>query len=182
MVRQLKHHEQKLLKKVDFFQWKNENPKEKTIVSQFHMHSREDYVKYSRICGHITKLASLVSLLQPDDPFRQRVASQILDKLYQCGLISSKNTLSQLAKVTVTSFCRRRLATMVVALKMSENLGEASTLIQQGHLRVGPETITDPSFFVTRTMEDFVTWADQSKIRRKIAQYKDSVDDYDLMQ
>lgn len=51
----------------------------------------------------------------------------------------------------------------------------------QGHVRVGPETVTDPSFHVTRNMEDFVTWVDTSKIRRKVLKYNDKLDDYDLL-
>ncbi len=38
----------------------------------------------------------------------------------------------------------------------------------QGHVRLGPETVTDPAFLVTRSMEDFVTWVDTSKIKRKV--------------
>lgn len=51
----------------------------------------------------------------------------------------------------------------------------------QGHVRVGPETVLDPAFLVTRPMEDFVTWVDTSKIRRKVMQYNDKLDDYDLL-
>ena len=43
------------------------------------------------------------------------------------------------------------------------------------------ETVTDPAFLVTRTMEDFVTWVDTSKIRRKITKYNDMLDDYELL-
>ena len=31
-------------------------------------------------------------------------------------------------------------------------------------------------------MEDFITWVDSSKIRRKVMKYNDAVDDYDLLQ
>ena len=44
-------------------------------------------------------------------------------------------------------------------------------------MRVGPETITDPAFMVTRSMEDFVTWVDTSKIRRKVLDYNDKVNE-----
>jgi U3 small nucleolar ribonucleoprotein protein IMP3 len=64
---------------------------------------------------------------------------------------------------------------------MSETLREAVTLIEQGHVRVGPNTVKNPGFLVSRNMVDFVTWVDGSKIRRKIAAYKDEVDDYDLL-
>lgn len=51
----------------------------------------------------------------------------------------------------------------------------------QGHVRVGPEVVTDPAFIVTRAMSDFVSWVDSSKIKRTVATYNDAVDDYDLL-
>ncbi|KAJ1798446.1 U3 small nucleolar ribonucleoprotein imp3, partial [Coemansia sp. RSA 2399] len=57
----------------------------------------------------------------------------------------------------------------------------AVRLIEHGHVRVGPDTVTDPAFLVTRNMEDFVTWVDTSKIKRKILKYNDKLDDFDLL-
>jgi len=68
-----------------------------------------------------------------------------------------------------------------VKLKFAEHLKEAVTYIEQGHVRVGPNTITDPAYLVTRNMEDLITWVDSSKIKRKVLQYNDKLDDYDLM-
>ena len=64
---------------------------------------------------------------------------------------------------------------------MAETLREAVTFIEQGHIRVGPEAITDPAFLVSRTMEDFITWVDSSKIKRAITKYNDKLDDYELL-
>lgn len=77
--------------------------------------------------------------------------------------------------------CRRRLATVLVRLKFAEQLKEAVTYIEQGHIRVGPETVSDAAFLVTRNMEDFITWVDSSKIKRKVLEYNDKLDDYDAM-
>lgn len=41
--------------------------------------------------------------------------------------------------------------------------------------------VTDPAFLVTRSMEDFVTWVDTSRIKRKVQKYNDRLDDYDLL-
>ena len=67
-------------------------------------------------------------------------------------------------------------------IKMAENVKEAVTLIEQGHVRVGPETVTDPAFMVSRHMEDFITWVDTSKIKKHIMKYNDTLDDFDLME
>ncbi len=46
-LRKLKHHEQKLLKKVDFLNWKKEqNLREIQVLRRYHIQDREDYVKY----------------------------------------------------------------------------------------------------------------------------------------
>lgn len=46
MVRKLKFHEQKLLKKVDFINWKADNNlKEAKILRKYHIQKREDYTK-----------------------------------------------------------------------------------------------------------------------------------------
>lgn len=55
--------------------------------------------------------------------------------------------------------------------KMSENIKGATKLIEQGHVRIGPEMIKDPAYLVTRTLEDFVTWVDNSKIKKHILDY-----------
>lgn len=46
MVRKLKHHEQKLLKKLDFMNWKvDNNLHEAKVLRKFEIRKREDYTK-----------------------------------------------------------------------------------------------------------------------------------------
>lgn len=58
---------------------------------------------------------------------------------------------------------------------MSENVKNATELIDQGHVRVGTELVKDPAFLVSRTLEDFVTWVDSSAIRRHVMEYNNIV-------
>ena len=47
MVRKLKFHEQKLLKKVDFLNWQvDNNLHEVKVMRKFHIHKREDYTTW----------------------------------------------------------------------------------------------------------------------------------------
>ena len=69
----------------------------------------------------------------------------------------------------------------MVRLRMTQTIQNAAKFIEQGHIKVGPETISEPSFHVTRDMEDFITWSDSSSIRRKVLKYNDKVDDYELL-
>mgnify|MGYP003975865037 CR=1 FL=1 len=181
-MRQLKHHEQKLLKKVDFFNWKSEqNVREASVIRKYRLQKREDYVQYSKTVGSITKLVGKLKDLPLGDPDRKQVSELLLRRLYDMGVLKSTSSLVPLETLSVSSFCRRRLPVVMVRLKMSENLSEASRFIEQGHIRVGPHVVTDSSFLVTRTLEDYVTWVDSSKIKRTISKYNDKVDDFDLL-
>jgi U3 small nucleolar ribonucleoprotein protein IMP3 len=181
-MRQLKHHEKKLLKKVDLYSWKNENNlREGQIVKKYLLQDREDYMRYNKIAGNITKFVGKLKLLPQADEMRFQLSEQLLQKLYNMGIVSSTSSLSAVEKLTVSAFCRRRLPVVMVRLKMSETIKEATTFVEQGHVRVGPNVITDPAFLVSRSFEDFVTWVDSSKIKRTIMKYNDKLDDYDLL-
>ena len=181
-MRKLKHHERKLLKKTNFLQWKSENNhRELEVIRRYHVQDREEYKELNKVCGMVTKLTNLLRQIDPRDPNRVEMTEKLLDKLYSMGAIPSTKSLTLCDKLSTSSFLRRRLSVVMVRLKMSETLREAVTFIEQGHVRVGPNVISDPSFHVTRNMEDFVTWVDTSKIRRKVMAYNDKVDDFDLL-
>jgi len=76
----------------------------------------------------------------------------------------------------------RRLPVILVKNKYCENLKEAITFIEQGQIRIGPEIITDPAYHVTRSMEDFITWVDNSKIKKKVLAYNEMLDDFDFLE
>ncbi|KAJ1957936.1 U3 small nucleolar ribonucleoprotein imp3 [Linderina pennispora] len=182
MVRQLKYHEKKLLRKVDFLEWRGENNvREIEVMRRYNLTKREEYYKYQKIVMQTKKLAHRIALLDPKDPKRAESETALLEKLFAIGVINSRKTMSQVDKLTVSAFCRRRLPVVLCRLKMAEHISEAARLIEQGHVRVGPDTVTDPAFLVTRNMEDFITWVDTSKIKRKILKYNDKLDDYDLL-
>ncbi|CAI4473103.1 BDN_1c_G0025150.mRNA.1.CDS.1 [Saccharomyces cerevisiae] len=182
MVRKLKHHEQKLLKKVDFLEWKQDQGHRDTqVMRTYHIQNREDYHKYNRICGDIRRLANKLSLLPSTDPFRRKHEQLLLDKLYAMGVLTTKSKISDLEnKVTVSAICRRRLPVIMHRLKMAETIQDAVKFIEQGHVRVGPNLINDPAYLVTRNMEDYVTWVDNSKIKKTLLRYRNQIDDFDF--
>uniref|UniRef100_A0A7S1VV42 U3 small nucleolar ribonucleoprotein protein IMP3 n=1 Tax=Grammatophora oceanica TaxID=210454 RepID=A0A7S1VV42_9STRA len=181
-MRQLKHHEKRLLRKVDLYSWDgDENIRVAKILRRYHIQKRDDYTSYNRICGMVTKLAAKLKTLKQDDPFRIAMTDQLLQKLFDMGLITTKKSLLKAEELTASALCRRRIPVVMVRMKMAETVKAAVTFVEQGHVRVGPHVVTDPAFLVTITMEDYVTWVDSSKIRRAVQKYNDKLDDFDLL-
>ncbi|KAK9733933.1 hypothetical protein RND81_04G101700 [Saponaria officinalis] len=183
MTRKLKFHENKLLKKLNFLEWKREGGhREASVMQRYLVTGRDDYKKYNVLCRMVQKLVNILKQMDPRDPFRIEMTDQLLEKLYNMGVIPNRKSLAVCERLSVSSFCKRRLAIIMVQQKFAEHKKEAVTYIEQGHIRVGTETVTDPAFLVTRNMEDFVTWEPSSKIKKKVLEYNDKLDDYDLMQ
>ncbi|KAK1629826.1 hypothetical protein QYE76_004141 [Lolium multiflorum] len=181
-MRKLGFHERKLLKRTNFLEYPPEGGhREAAVTQRYCLVERDDYKKYNGICCMTQKLVNIIKQMDPRDPFRIEMTDMLIDKLFNMGVIPTKKSLVHCEKLSVSAFCRRRLATVLVKLKFAEHLKEAVTYIQQGHVRVGPETVTDPAFLVTRNMQDFITWVDTSKIKKKVMEYNGALDDYDAM-
>ncbi|KAI5860287.1 alpha-L RNA-binding motif-containing protein [Durotheca rogersii] len=183
MVRKLKHHEERLLRKTDFITWKQDHDhRDHSVIRRYMIQKPEDYHRYNRICGSLRQLAHRLSLLPPDNAVRRKHEQLLLEKLHDAGILPSASKLSAVEKgATVSAMARRRLPVVMTRLRMAETVQAATKLVEQGHVRVGVETVTDPAFFVTRSLEDFVTWTAGSKIKRNIMKYRDKLDDFELL-
>ncbi|OAA33427.1 U3 small nucleolar ribonucleoprotein IMP3 [Moelleriella libera RCEF 2490] len=183
MVRKLRYHEQKLLRKTDFITYKSDHDhRDKAVVRRYMIQKPEDYHKYNRLCGSLRQLAHRLSLMPPDNATRRKHEALLLDKLFDMGVLPTRSKLSAVENaVTVSAFARRRLPVVMTRLRMAENVQAATKMIEQGHVRVGVETVTDPAYLVTKATEDFVTWSVGSKIKRNIMKYRDQLDDFELL-
>eukprot|EP01068_Selenidium_serpulae_P004454 Selendium_serpulae@DN3577_c0_g1_i1.p1 len=181
-MRQLKYHEQKLLKKTDFLNWKRDNSvREAKVIRKYQITDREDYHKYLKITGYIRKLTAILRKMPKSDEFRVKTTDMLLDKMVSLGVLPKKTSLEDLEELPVSRFCQRRLATILFDSKYSQKMGDAVALVEQGHFRIGPNVVNNPALHITPDMEDHLTWADGSKIKRHIKTFNDEVDDFELL-
>lgn len=174
MVRKLRFHERKLLKKVDFINWEvDKNLHEVTVMRKFFIQKREDYTKYNELSRRIREIARQIKELDANDPFRIEATRTLLEKLHVIGLVPTKENLELVDKITASRFCRRRLPVVMARNRMAQHLPAAVKFIEQGHVRIGPDIVNDPAFLVTRNTEDFISWTDNSAIRKQLLEYQE---------
>ncbi|OMH80368.1 U3 small nucleolar ribonucleoprotein imp3 [Zancudomyces culisetae] len=88
--------------------------------------------RYNKVVGQIQHIGHKLKLLDSKDEIRIQKETELLEKLYNLGFISTKSTFSQIEKISVSSICRRRLPVLMCKLKMVENVPEAVKFIRQG--------------------------------------------------
>lgn len=81
------------------------------------------HTRYNKLCGSLRSYAHRIALLPAADPFRTKMESALLSKLYDMGVLTSTAKLSDVDnKLTVAAFCRRRLAVVMTMSKMAETV------------------------------------------------------------
>ena len=132
--------------------------------------------RYNKMCHKIWELCDKIGSQPIDDPFRNQCSQELIEKLYSIGVIKTKR-LKKCNSVNVKAFCRRRLPVYVCQSGMfSGPVSTAVKYVKHGHIRVGPNVVTDPAFLVTRNHEDFIGWTQNFK--NKIENYNEVRDDY----
>lgn len=180
-MRELKYHERKLLKKVDFLNWKSTNNlREIKVMRRYHISDRDDYSRYNKVAGQILKMVSILRKLPSSDADRIRMSEALLDKLHQMALVPAGKLLDECEKISVSDFCRRRLAIVLVNNKFAQQPKDAVELIEQGHVSIGPDVVSNPATHVTREMEDNIKWSQGSKIKRHTMKFQNELDDFEL--
>lgn len=173
-MRKLKYHEQKILKKVDFINWKN-NAKEIGIMRRYHI-DRHEYQSYHKLCLEIKTLAQKIIDLK-DELVKVKSTEKLLEKLYCLGLIKTKR-IKKCLSLDVKAFCRRRLPVFIIQSGMFNGpLSVAVKYIEHGHVKIGPSVVRDPAAFITLEQEDYISW--DAKFKKKIDEYRGERDDYD---
>lgn len=178
VVRRFKYHEKKLLKKVDFMQYAEDNWHESYCIPKYHLTDREDYRRYLRMVGMMRSLMGQLRALPPSSKIRIEVTDNMLRKLYDMGLIQERLGLAEVDKLGVEAFCKRRLSAVLVKLNMAGNHRIASEFVEHGHVRVGVTQVRDPAYVVPRALESLVTWTDKSKIRKHVDNFNAERDDF----
>lgn len=173
-MRKLKYHEKKILKKVDFVNWKN-NLKEVGIMRRYNI-DRQEYQSYHNLCLEIRKVAQEIIDLK-DEAAKVKMTDLITNKLYNMGLIKTRR-IKKCLLIDVKAFCRRRLPILIIQSGMFNGpVSVAVKYVEHGHIRIGPRVVRDPAAFVTLEQEDYITW--DSKFKRKIDEYRGEQDDFD---
>lgn len=177
-MRNLKYHEQKLLKKVNFLEWKKTNTtREQLVTSKYLLKSRDEYKRYNYIVGMVRNLAETLSRLKDCDATKLVVAKKLINLLYDVGIIENKKLLD-CTKITVSSICERRLPMILKKKKMVQTFVHADEFVQHGHIRLGTKIVNDTCTLISRAMEEFISWNEASKIKKKIDDFNEERDDY----
>ncbi|CAL5992726.1 U3_small nucleolar ribonucleoprotein IMP3 [Hexamita inflata] len=178
MPRPLKHHEQKLLKHSNLYDWETDRNDE-AVMGKYGIRKRSQLTQYRKTARKIRELTVNLAELPPSDEVRMATTNRLALLLYELGLnMNPKATLNELKEFEASALMKRRLPVVLKEIKMAPNIESATNFVEHGHVRVGPTVVKEINYHLKKGQEDFVTWTDGSTMQKKVQRFRDEQDDF----
>lgn len=85
-----------------------------------------------------------------------------IERLVRMGLLQPGATLDDVLGLTVSNLLERRLQTVVYRKGLAKTIHQARQLVVHGHVAIGGQVVSRPSYLVSRDEEALVSYAPQS--------------------
>ncbi|MEM2690623.1 MAG: 30S ribosomal protein S4, partial [Candidatus Bathyarchaeia archaeon] len=104
------------------------------------------------------------SLIGKPPEERRKMEEELLSRLKKLGIIHETAVLDDVLDLTVEDILERRLQTIVFRKGLAKTIHQARQLITHGHIAIGNQRVTVPSYLVTREEEELVNYAPDSPL------------------
>jgi len=94
---------------------------------------------------------------------RRKMEEELLKRLKKLNIIDEKAVLDNVLDLTIEDILERRLQTVVFRKGLAKSTHQARQLITHGHITIGDQRVTVPSYLVGRE-EEQITYTPQSSL------------------
>ena len=147
------------------------------LVGNFGLRNKKELHVASTELSRIRKKAR--QLLAATTEIRTAREPILLTSLSRKGIVTDDATLDNVLALNVSNFLERRLQTVVLRKGLARTPHQARQLITHGHIAIGNNRVTIPSYTVTRDEESLVKMVEGSTfVLQEIAVPKPKDDTY----
>jgi len=130
------------------------------LVGNFGLRNKKELHVASTELSRIRKQAR--QLLAATTEIRTAREPVLLSSLTRKGIVTEDATLDNVLALNVSNFLERRLQTVVLKKGLARTPHQSRQLITHGHIAIGENRITIPSYTVTRNEEPLIKMTDNS--------------------
>ncbi len=106
----------------------------------------------------------LIGRVDTNEPHWAREKEALLASLFSRGLIAEGATIDDVLSLTVDDILARRLQALVYMNGLAITPKQARQLVIHGHISIGEQKVTIPSYPVSRSEEELITYASRSVV------------------
>jgi len=141
--------------------WKQARIEEEHAIQSNHglKNMKEIWKAKSALRRHRNQAMKLIGQVDMTANHWQREKQDMLDSMYRKGFIGNDATLDDVLSLGVEDILNRRLQAQVYYKGLAMSMKQARQLVTHGHISIGDQKVTIPSYPVSRSEEDDIQYS-----------------------
>jgi small subunit ribosomal protein S4 len=145
------------------FPWRTDILQEELkLLGQYGLRNKRELWRHKTMLSEFRGIARALIGKSPEE--RRKTEEALLTRLKKLGIIRETAVLDDVLDLTIEDVLERRLQTIVFRKGLAKSIHQARQLITHGHIVIGKQRVTVPSYMVTRDEEEQITYAPQSPL------------------
>jgi small subunit ribosomal protein S4 len=145
------------------FPWRTDILQEELkLLGQYGLRNKRELWRHKTMLSKFRGIARYLIGKTPEE--RRKMEEELLKRLKKLSIIDEKAVLDDVLDLTIEDILERRLQTVVFRKGLAKSTHQARQLITHGHITIGNQRVTVPSYLVTREEEEQITYTPQSSL------------------
>jgi small subunit ribosomal protein S4 len=145
--------------------WKKARIEEESeLVKKYAPKNKKEIWKVSSKLKEFKHQAKKLSSLNTSQA--EKETKQLLTRLHSMGLLKEGDNLASILVLTLENMMERRLQTVVCRKSLARSMKQSRQFITHGHIKVGENVITSPSYLVLAKEEPLIIFQESSSLNK----------------
>jgi small subunit ribosomal protein S4 len=145
------------------FPWRKDILQEELkLLGQYGLRNKHELWRHETMLSTFRGTARSLIGKTPEE--RQKMENELLARLKKLGVLAETSVLDDVLDLTVEDILERRLQTIIFRKGLTKTIHQARQLITHGHITIGKQRVTVPSYIVARNEEKQVEYSPTSPL------------------
>jgi small subunit ribosomal protein S4 len=135
---------------------------ELAFVGKYGLRNKKEFWKMRSMISNWRNIARRSRTLSKEQA--AEVQHTLIQRLVRLGLLGAEAELEDVLLLSVEDILKRRLQTIVFEKGLAQTIYQARQFVVHGHIQVGTNKISAPSYVVKRGEEDLISFTAKSPI------------------
>ncbi len=145
------------------FPWRTDVLQEELkLLGQYGLRNKHELWRHKTMLSKFRGIARSLIGKSPEE--RRKMEHELLTKLKKLGILHETAVLDDVLDLAIEDILERRLQTIVFRQGLAKTIYQARQLITHGHIAIGNQRVTVPSYLVKKEEENQITYAPKSPL------------------
>ena len=143
------------------FPWRTDALQEELkLLGQYGLRNKRELWRHETMLSKFRGIARSLIGKTPEE--RIKMEKMLVTRLKKLGIIHETAVLDDILDSTIEDILERRLQTIIFRKNLAKSIYQARQLITHGHITIGEQRVTVPSYLVRTEEENQITYTHQS--------------------